>query len=133
MRQVVRSVSGNNLLFYVSTIPWLRLQQEAEWVNINFERRDLKFPQKSHPPPMILKKFALSFAINLRKQNVRFFFHVFSTKLYFVSLNYYCHALSVSPRRINGGLSDDACSLVSLAYASSHSWYLAPSNSHIQE
>ena len=30
VRQLVRSVSGDDLLFYVSTTPWLRLQQEAE-------------------------------------------------------------------------------------------------------
>ena len=41
MRQVVRSVSGNNLVFYFSTILWLRFQQEIVWVNINFETRDL--------------------------------------------------------------------------------------------
>ena len=58
------SVSGDNLLFYVSTTQWLRLQQEVEWVNINFERRDQKF---TLPTPMILEKFALSFAFNLRK------------------------------------------------------------------
>ena len=47
----MRSVSGDNLLFYVSTTPWLRLQQEAEWENINFERRNLNSPQKCHPLP----------------------------------------------------------------------------------
>ena len=44
-------VSGDNLLFYVSTTPLLRLRKEAERVNINFERRDLNSPQKSHPSP----------------------------------------------------------------------------------
>ena len=58
--------------------PWLPLQQEAEWVNINFERRHLNFPQKSHPPPTILEKIAFSFALNLRKQNM--------TGFYFMSL-----------------------------------------------
>ena len=29
----------------------LRLQQQVEWVDINFERRDLNSPQKCHPPP----------------------------------------------------------------------------------
>ena len=50
-----------------------QLQQEAEWVNINFERKDLNFPQKREvtlPPPVILDKIAFSFAFNLRKQNV---------------------------------------------------------------
>ena len=41
MRQVARSVSGDNLVFYFSTILWLRLQQEKVWVNINFEIKDL--------------------------------------------------------------------------------------------
>ena len=49
VRQLVRSVSGDNLLFYASTTAWLRRQQDAEWVNINFERRHLNSPQKSHP------------------------------------------------------------------------------------
>ena len=49
VRQFVRHFSFyDNLLFYVSTTPWLRLYQEAEWVNINFERIDLNSPQKSH-------------------------------------------------------------------------------------
>ena len=39
------------LRLLVLNFPWLQLQQEAEWVNINFERRDLNFPQKSHPSP----------------------------------------------------------------------------------
>ena len=43
VRQRVRSVSRNNLLFYFSTTPWIKLQQEAEW--------DLNFPQKSHLYP----------------------------------------------------------------------------------
>ena len=50
-----------------------QLQQEAEWVNINFERKDLNFLQKREvtlPPPMILDKIAFSFAFDLRKQNV---------------------------------------------------------------
>ena len=71
------SVSGDNLLFYISTTPCLWLQQEAKWVNIiNFERRDLNSLQKGHhlplplPPSMILEKFAFSFTFNLTKQNV---------------------------------------------------------------
>ena len=67
--KLVPSFSGDNLFFYISTTPWLRLQQEAEWVNINFERRDLNSPQKSHLPPYDLEKFAFFFAFNLRKQN----------------------------------------------------------------
>ena len=43
--------SGDNLLFYFSTISWLRLQQETVWVNIGFETRDLTSVQKSHPSP----------------------------------------------------------------------------------
>ena len=35
----------------VPTTPWLRLQQKAEWVIINFERRNRDAPQKSHPSP----------------------------------------------------------------------------------
>ena len=38
MRQLVRSISGDNLVFYFSFIWWLRLQQETNWVNNNFEK-----------------------------------------------------------------------------------------------
>ena len=51
VRELVLSVSGDNLVFYFFTISWLRLQQEAMWVNINFERRDLTSTQKSHSVP----------------------------------------------------------------------------------
>ena len=37
--------------FTILTAPWLRLQQEAEWVNFNFERRHLNSPQISHRLP----------------------------------------------------------------------------------
>ena len=57
------------ILFYVSTNPLVRLQQEDEWFNINFEKRDLNSPQKSHSPPMILDEVVFSFAFDLRKQN----------------------------------------------------------------
>ena len=80
MRQPVLSVSGDNVLFYVSTTPWLRLQHEAEWVNINFERRDLNSPRKSHPLPMIFERFAFYFAFDLRKQNVTDFSFISSTQ-----------------------------------------------------
>ena len=36
VRQVVRSASGENVVFCFSTILWLRLQQETLWVNIIF-------------------------------------------------------------------------------------------------
>ena len=80
------SVSGDNLLFYISTTPWLRLQQEAEWVNINFETRDLNSPQKSHPPPMILEKLAFVFVFNLRKQNVTDFSFILFTQNFVLCL-----------------------------------------------
>ena len=70
----------DNLLFYVSTTPWLRLQQEAEWVNMNFERKDQNSPQKITPLPMILEKFAFSFAFNLWKQNVSDFYFISLTE-----------------------------------------------------
>ena len=43
MKQVVRSVSGDNLVFYFSTILWLRIHQETVWVNINLEKINLLF------------------------------------------------------------------------------------------
>ena len=80
MGQLVLSVSGDNLLFYVPTTPWLRVQDEAGWVNINFERRDLNSPRKSHPLSMILERFAFYFAFDLRKQNVTDFSLISSTQ-----------------------------------------------------
>ena len=53
VRQSVRSVSSNNLLFYFSTTPWIKLQQEAEW--------DLNFPQKSHLSPDDFGEIRFSF------------------------------------------------------------------------
>ena len=44
MRHVIRSVSGDNLVLYFSTILWLRLEQETVWVNINRERRGKRLP-----------------------------------------------------------------------------------------
>ena len=77
---------------------------------------------------MILEKFAIFFG----KCNI-FFFHLFNAKLCAVPLNYYCQALKFSLRRINGGLSDNGCSSVTLASASSPRLFLATSNSHIQK
>ena len=81
---------------------------------------------------MILEKLAFSFAFNLRKQN-KYLFHLFNTKLFAVSLNYYYQALWVSAHRIKGGLSDNRWSSVLLASASPSPWYLALPNSHIQK
>ena len=58
------------------------LQQEAEWVNINFGRRDLNSP----PAPMILEKFAFCFVFNLRKQYVTDFFSVSVTQNFVLCL-----------------------------------------------
>ena len=48
-------------------------------VNINFERRDLTFVQKSHASP---EHFGEAFAFNLIKQNVTYFSFIFLTKLF---------------------------------------------------
>ena len=115
MRQLVRSVSGDNLVFYFSTISWLRLQQETMWVNINFERRDLTSVLKVHLSP---GDFGETFTFNLIKQNVtHLVIHLFNTKLFAMpinnlNLNYHCQVLQVSPHRINGGFSDKGCSSV---------------------
>ena len=60
---IVRSVPGDNLFVYVSTTEWLRLQQEAEWANIRFERRNPNSPQKSHPPDDFGKIFTRNYKI----------------------------------------------------------------------
>ena len=77
MRQLVLLLSGDNLVLYISTISWLRRQQEAMWVNINFERRDLTSAQKSHPFP---DDFGENFARNLIKQSVTHFYFIFLTQ-----------------------------------------------------
>ena len=51
VRQLVRSVFDYNLVLYLSTLSWLRLQQEAKWVNINFERRELTSAKRGYPTP----------------------------------------------------------------------------------
>ena len=51
------------------------------------------------------------------EKSPRFFFPIFNTKLYAAPFNYYCQALEVPPHRINGGLSDNGCSLAPLASA----------------
>ena len=48
---LVHSVSGDNLVFSLPIISWLRLQHETIWVNINFEKRGLTSALKSHPSP----------------------------------------------------------------------------------
>ena len=67
-----------NLLFYVSTPPWLQLLQKAEWGKINFKRRNLNFWQ---------------IVFNLRKQNVTNFFSSLQRQTCAVLSNYYCQAL----------------------------------------
>ena len=112
-----------------------RLQHKAEWLNINFEKKDLNSPQNSHLPPDEFGEICFFFAFNF-KRNVTDFFsslYYFNTKLCFVLLSYYCRALQVSPHRINSGLSGKGCSSVHLASPLSPPWYLTPPNSHIQK
>ena len=115
MRQLVSLVFGDNLVFYFSTISWLRLQQEATWVNINFERRDLTSIKKSHSSP---NHFGEAFAFNLIKQNVTHFSFIFLRQDFFygllknLNLNYHCQVLQVALNCINGGLSGKSCSSV---------------------
>ena len=79
MRQLIRSVSGDNFFFYISTI----LKQETK-----------VFHRKITLAPFIFEKFALSFG----KCN-RFFFHLFNTNLCTVPLKNFVQALYVSPYR----------------------------------
>ena len=78
----MRSVSGDNLVFYFSTISWLRFQQESA--------------QKSH---LSADDFGEIFAFNLIKQNVTHFSFNFLTENFFsvppknLNLNYYCQVL----------------------------------------
>ena len=117
LKQLAISASGDNLLhYYVSATPWLWLQQETEWITIEFGRRYLSFLHKNYPTPMILGKFAFFFAFNLRKQNVTdFYFIFFYTKFYTAPLNYCCQILQVFPHPVNGGLSDIGCLQVPFA------------------
>ena len=68
MRQLLRSVSGGNLCF---TFPLFHGygfgKKECEYLNINFERRDLFSAQKSYPFP---NDFGEAFAFNVIKQNL---------------------------------------------------------------
>ena len=67
VRQLMRSVSGDNLVFYFSTISWLRFQQESA--------------QKSH---LSADDFGEIFAFNLIKQNVTHFSFNFLTENFFL-------------------------------------------------
>ena len=115
MRLLLRSASGDNLVFHFSTISWLQLQQEAKWVNINFERRDLTSTQKGHPST---DDFGATFSLSLIKQDAAHFSFIFLTKKTYavllknLNLNFCCQVLQVSPHRINGGLSDKGFSSV---------------------
>ena len=71
--------SWGNLLFYVTTTQWLQLKQEAVWVNINFERRDLN-SLRNDPSPNDFGEIYFSFAFNLTKQNATDFSFVSLTQ-----------------------------------------------------
>ena len=101
MRQLVRSVSGDTAFFYVSTTPWLRLEQEAEWVNINFERRDLDSPYKNHHPfesrnsrvtksiyETEVRKMTSNFELLTRTFLYKFFFWVTNLTSWNIKLNF---------------------------------------------
>ena len=62
------------------------------WVNVNFERRDLTSARKSHPSP---DDFRETFELNLIKENVTHFFHLFNTNFFVVALEnlQYCQVL----------------------------------------
>ena len=83
VRQFVRSVFGDNFLFYFFIISWLRLQQEIKWVNINFDKRDLTSAQKSHSSP---DDFGKTFLFTLIKQNVTYFSFIFLTQNFLLCL-----------------------------------------------
>ena len=55
-------------------------QQEAEWVHINFERRDLNSPHKSHPPPDDFGEICICIT----------FFHIVSTVAYLTMVAHQC-------------------------------------------
>ena len=80
MGQLVRPVSGDNLLFYVFSTPWSRSQQEAEWVHVNFERRDLNSPHKSHPLPDDFGEICICIT----------FLHIVSTVAYLTMVAHQC-------------------------------------------
>ena len=83
VRQFVRSVFGDNFLFYFFIISWLRLQQEIKWVNINFDKKDLTSAQKSHSSP---DDFGKTFLFTLIKQNVTYFSFIFLTQNFLLCL-----------------------------------------------
>ena len=73
------SNSWGNLLFYVTTTQWLQLKQEAVWVSINFERRDLN-SHRNDPSPNDFGEICFSFAFNFTKQNATDFSFVSLTQ-----------------------------------------------------
>ena len=79
LTQLLRSVSGDNPVFYFSTISWLQLQQETKWVSTNFQRRYLTSAQKSH---FFFDDFGETFTLNLIKQNAAHFSFLFLTKTF---------------------------------------------------
>ena len=66
VRQLLCSVSGDDLVYFFPTISWLWLHQKTKWFNINFERRDLTSAQKSNRS---LDDFGETFGFNLIKPN----------------------------------------------------------------
>ena len=136
MTQLICLVSGDNIVFYFSTISLLRFQQETKWVNINFERRDLTSAQKSHP---FHNEFGEIFVFNIIKQNVTHFSFIFLTTFLFyheklkyklllpgtVSFFTSYQRWVIRQRFLIGAPLP--------ASASSPPWYVAPPNSHIQK
>ena len=137
MRQLVRSVSGDNLVFYFSTISWLRLQQETMWVNVNFERRDLFSVQKSHPFP---DDFREAFTFKLIKQNVTHFSFILLTQSFLlcpwkieiqIATPRCCKFLHIVSMVAYQAKVTHQC-LPLPASAFSPPWYVALPNSHIE-
>ena len=100
--------------------------------NINFERKDLNFPQKIHRPPDDLGEICFFLYFYLRIQHVTDFSFISLTQNFVYTFKLLLPG-TVSPHRINGSLSGNSSSSVTLVSASSPHWYLTPPNSHIQK
>ena len=84
-------------------------------------------------PPMILKKFAFSFAFDLRKQNVADFSFIYLTQTLSCALKLLLSGIVSFSTWYQCGLSDNGCSSVPLASVLSPPWCIAPPNNHIQK
>ena len=88
--RIIKSMKTQVNSLKISLFPKI-LNCSAEWVNINFERNDLNFPQKSHPDFSFLsltQNFMLCLLITTARH--RKFLHIVSTVVYQTMVAHQC-------------------------------------------